>query len=80
MCRGRSRFCPGSELTEQLRNLRRLVRSLPLNTPIQVAGGVTHDNVRELFDAGATVLIVGTAIFEREDLPRAYRRLVQALA
>ncbi len=30
--------------------------------------------------AGARSLVVGVAIFEREDLPRAYRRLVQALA
>jgi pentose-5-phosphate-3-epimerase len=36
--------------------------------------------VRELYGAGARVLVVGAAIFEREDLPRAYRRLVQALA
>jgi pentose-5-phosphate-3-epimerase len=48
--------------------------------PIQVGGGVSHENVRELYEAGARVLVVGTAIFEREDLPRAYRRLIQALA
>ena len=72
--------CPGSDPGEQLRNLRRLARALPVDVPIQVAGGITHDSVRELFDAGAKLLVVGTAIFEREDLPRAYRRLVQALA
>ena len=37
-------------------------------------------NVREFYEAGARVLVVGAAIFEREALPRAYRRLVQALA
>jgi hypothetical protein len=31
-------------------------------------------------DAGANLLVAGSAIFEREDLPRAYHRLVQALA
>jgi pentose-5-phosphate-3-epimerase len=44
------------------------------------AGGITHESVRELYDAGARVMVVGAAIFEREDLPRPYRRLVQALA
>jgi len=34
----------------------------------------------ELREAGASLFVAGTAIFAREDLPRAYRRLVQALA
>jgi thiamine monophosphate synthase len=72
--------CPGTELYEQLRNVRLLSRLLPAGMPIQVGGGVSHENVRELYEAGARVLVVGTAIFEREDLPRAYRRLIQALA
>ncbi len=72
--------CPGSVLYDQLRDVRLVARDLPLGLPIMVGGGVTHDNVRELYDAGARVLLVRTAIFEREDLPRAYRRLLQALA
>ena len=47
---------------------------------VQVDGGVDNDNVRSIYDAGATLIVAGTAIFQREDLPRAYRRLVQALA
>jgi pentose-5-phosphate-3-epimerase len=72
--------CPGSDTSEQLHDLSLLSRGLPEGTPIEVGGGITHDNVRELYDAGARVLVVGAAIFEREDLPRAYRRLLQALA
>lgn len=55
------------------------VRSL-VDCYVQVDGGVTQDNVREVHDAGADLVVAGSAIFEREDLPRAYRRLVQALA
>jgi len=33
-----------------------------------------------VYDAGATLIVAGSAIFHREDLPRSYRRLVQALA
>ncbi len=47
---------------------------------VQVVGDIGHDSVRAFHDAGATVIVVGLSIFEREDLPRAYRRLVQALA
>jgi ribulose-phosphate 3-epimerase len=62
---------------ERLRELRRL---LPDDVFVQVDGGITHDNVRAAHDAGADLLVVGSGIFEREDLPRAYHRLVQALA
>jgi ribulose-phosphate 3-epimerase len=72
--------CPAKDASEQERAIRLLARSLPAGTPIEVGGGITHENARELHDAGARVLVVGTAIFQREDLPRAYRRLVQALA
>lgn len=65
------------EALERVRTLRGL---LPDGVHVQVDGGLGPENVRELYDAGATLLVAGTAIFEREDLPRAYRRLVQALA
>jgi ribulose-phosphate 3-epimerase len=47
---------------------------------VQVDGGVKPENVRRVHDAGAEPIVVGTGIFGFEDLPRAYRRLVQALA
>jgi ribulose-phosphate 3-epimerase len=47
---------------------------------VQVDGGIDNDNVRAVYDAGATLIVAGSAIFAREDLPRSYRRLVQALA
>ena len=37
-------------------------------------------NVRSAYEAGATLIVAGSAIFENEDLGPAYRRLVQALA
>ena len=54
--------------------------ALPAEIPIQVDGGVSADNIRELYDRGATLFVAASAIFGREDLPRAYRRMVQALA
>jgi ribulose-phosphate 3-epimerase len=64
---------------ETFERVRRLRAVLPDGVRIQVDGGVGPENVRELYDEGVTLLVAGTAIFEREDLPRAYRRLVQAL-
>ena len=62
---------------DRVRQLRGLVRR---EQHVQVDGGITNENVRDVFDAGADLIVAGSAIFSREDLPRAYRRLVAALA
>ena len=64
-------------------SLERIARAralLPETIQVQVDGGVDNDNVRAVYDAGATLIVAGSSIFHREDLPRSYRRLVQALA
>ena len=60
--------------------IRRTRELLPAEVHVQADGGITNENVRQVYDAGATLLVSASAIFSREDLPRAYRRLVQALA
>jgi ribulose-phosphate 3-epimerase len=65
------------EAYERIRTARSL---LPPDVPIQVDGGIGPDNIRAVRDAGATLFVAGSAIFGREDLPRAYRRLLQELA
>jgi ribulose-phosphate 3-epimerase len=65
------------ESVERVRDLRSLV---PTSMHVQVDGGVGPPNIRELREAGASLFVAATAIFGREDLPRAYRRLVQDLA
>jgi ribulose-phosphate 3-epimerase len=67
-------FMPGS--LERIAALRKL---LPGEVHVQVDGGVGEDNVASIRDAGASLLVAGSSIFAREDLPGAYRRLVQAL-
>jgi ribulose-phosphate 3-epimerase len=53
---------------------------LPPDVPVQVDGGIGPDNIRAVRDAGASLFVAGSSIFGREDLPRAYRRLLQELA
>jgi len=72
---GGQEFMPGA-----LERIARTRAALPESVHVQVDGGIDNDNVRAVYDAGATLLVAGTSIFHREDLPRAYRRLVQALA
>jgi ribulose-phosphate 3-epimerase len=67
-------------MPEAVDRVARLRALLPPETHTQVDGGMDNDNVRSVYDAGATLLVAGNSIFAREDLPRSYRRLVQALA
>ena len=60
--------------------VKQLREALPEEIYIQVDGGVNDDNIKGLYDSGATLFVAASAIFGREDLPRAYRRMVQALA
>jgi ribulose-phosphate 3-epimerase len=71
----------GQEFMEgSLERIARTRAAFPESIPVQVDGGVDNDNVRSIYDAGATLIVAGSAVFGREDLPRSYRRLVQALA
>ena len=67
-------------MPEALDRLRKLRNGLPEDVFVQVDGGITHENARDAHEAGANLIVAGSAIFDREDLPRTYHRLVQALA
>lgn len=66
-------------LPSSLERIRELRQSLPAEVYVQVDGGIGADNVRAVHQAGANLLVTGSAIFDREDLPRAYLRLVRML-
>ena len=81
LCMGIHPGYSGQEFMETTYDrVRRLRLALAEQIHIQVDGGVGDDNIKRIHDCGATLLVAGTAIFAREDLPRAYRRLVHELA
>jgi ribulose-phosphate 3-epimerase len=65
-----------AEAYERVRWLR---GNVPQSVLIQVDGGIKDHNIKRLYDEGAQLLVAASAIFGREDLSRAYRRLVQLL-
>ena len=65
------------EAVDRIRVLRSV---LPHDVHVQVDGGIGPENIKAVRDAGASLFVAGTSIFGREDLPRAYRRLVQELS
>jgi ribulose-phosphate 3-epimerase len=67
-------------MPESIPRVRRLRELLPEGVHVQVDGGVGPDNVRQLREAGANLLVAGTSILGHEDIAEAYRNLVQALS
>ena len=67
-------------MLEALGRIAELRRRLPREIHVQVDGGIGPDNVRAVHDAGADLLVAGTAIFGHEDLTGAYLRLIRDLA
>jgi ribulose-phosphate 3-epimerase len=67
-------------MTDALDRIKTLRELLPADMPIQVDGGVGLENIREVYEAGATLFVAGSSIFKREDHVRAYRRLVGLLS
>lgn len=59
---GGQKFIPYT--LDKVRALRRMCKERNLETDIQVDGGVTCENVRELIEAGANVFVAGSAVFK----------------
>lgn len=59
---GGQKFLPRS--IERIAHLRRLKHELGLNYRIEVDGGVAHDTVASVVEAGADMLVAGSAVFQ----------------
>jgi ribulose-phosphate 3-epimerase len=67
-------------MPESIPRIRTARTILPDEIPIQVDGGIGFDTIADAYIAGARLFVAGTSVFGMEDLPRAYRRLLQALS
>lgn len=67
-------------MPDAIGRIRELRELLPQRMHIQVDGGIGPDNIRQAYEAWANLFVAGSSIFGREDIVRAYRRLVAALA
>lgn len=52
-----------SYTTEKIRRLRDMIESQGLKTDIEVDGGITLSNVEMVMDAGANIIVAGSAVF-----------------
>lgn len=58
---GGQKFIP--ESLDKIREVRAMLNEKNLEIDIQVDGGIYVENVREVLDAGANVIVVGSAVF-----------------
>ena len=49
--------------TDKIRELKKMIDKKGLKTDIEVDGGVTLNNVTEVLDAGANIIVAGSAVF-----------------
>lgn len=50
--------------TQKIRDLRKMMEQKGCQADIEIDGGVTLNNAQEILDAGANILVAGTAVFK----------------
>lgn len=59
----------------KIQELRNLINERGVSTLIEIDGGVTLDNAKEIIDAGADVLIAGNTVFSAKDPRKVIKKL-----
>jgi len=72
---GGQKFIP--ETMDKLRYVRQQITERGLKTLVEIDGGVNVDNARELFEAGADVLVAGSAVFKAPSPEQAIHQMLQ---
>ena len=67
----------GQSFREEILPKIKALREFSANLNIEVDGGVKSENVRKIIEAGANILVVGSAIFKARDVKKAIEELRQ---
>ena len=70
---GGQKFIPGS--LGKLRRIRKALDELGSKAELQVDGGVNEENAQSIIDAGATVLVAGSAVYKSKDIAATIKKL-----
>ena len=65
---------------DKIRRLRQMIRDRDLRARIEVDGGVSPKNIKSVVDAGAEIIVAGSAAFAAGDPEAAARGLIEACA
>ncbi|WP_090754767.1 ribulose-phosphate 3-epimerase [Nonlabens sp. Hel1_33_55] len=62
---------------DKVKELKELIKSKSASTQIEIDGGVTDKNAKQLIDAGADVLVAGSYVFKSADQEKTIKELRQ---
>jgi ribulose-phosphate 3-epimerase len=72
---GGQHFVPTS--LDKLRRLRRMIDDRGLQTRIEIDGGIDAGNIQQVVEAGAEIIVAGSAVFGANDPAGAVRQLLE---
>ncbi len=72
---GGQKFIP--QMLEKIRKLKEMINENRLDVDIEVDGGIKLSNVRGIIEAGADIIVAGSAIFKKGDPAKALREIKQ---
>ena len=70
---GGQKFIPHT--IQKIKTLRRMIDEKGLNIKIEIDGGVTLDNAKQIVEAGADILVAGNTVFKSADPKEAIKKL-----
>ena len=73
---GGQKYIPTS--TQKIAKLKKMIENLELKPLIEVDGGVTVENAKEIKDAGANVLVAGSTVFNSDNYEETILKLKNA--
>ena len=68
-------YLPSSDA--RIRALKKAIDEAGSDTVISVDGGVTRDNIKEIYDAGARLFVAGSTVFNDKDPAKAIEDLIR---
>jgi ribulose-phosphate 3-epimerase len=72
---GGQKFVPTS--MDKLRRLKAMIDSRGLGTRIEIDGGIGTDNILKVVEAGAEMIVAGSAVYGKGDAAAAVRELIE---
>jgi ribulose-phosphate 3-epimerase len=75
---GGQAFIPGT--LDKLREVRQLINASGFDIRLEIDGGVTADNIRDIAEAGADTFVAGSAIYNKPDYKDAINAMRDQLA
>lgn len=70
---GGQTFIP--QIKDKIKTLKAMLNSMSLDIPIEVDGGINEKNAKEIVEAGADILVAGSAIYNAPDPSKVIRHM-----